>query len=132
MKLRVLQALCICALAVAWVACGAGHPTITHMTVSPATATALLSPPSDVQYTATATFSNNSSRELTLADGLSWSTSNTSIATISTGGSASCKAVGTVTVTATAPANLNLTVNNGVNNTSQNVTATAELKCLVM
>jgi hypothetical protein len=34
-----------------------------------------------------------------------------------------------VTVTATAPQNLTITVNNGVNNTSANVSGTAQLVC---
>ena len=132
MKFRALQVLCICGIAACWIACGAGHPTITAITVSPATASAPVSPPTDVQYTATATFTNNSSRELTVADGLTWSTSDTSLATISTNGSATCVGVGQVTVTAQAPANLNITVNNGVNNTSPNVTGTAQLTCTAM
>ncbi|HZP24328.1 MAG TPA: Ig-like domain-containing protein [Terriglobales bacterium] len=132
MKFRALHVLCICALAATWIACGAGHPTITRIAVGPQTATSTVSPPTDVQFTATATFTNNSSRELTLADGLSWSSSNTAIATISTNGSATCIAVGQVTVTATAPADLNVTVNNGINNTSPNVTGTAQLTCNAM
>ncbi len=132
MKFRALHVLCICTFAAAWIACGAGHPTIRSITVGPQTATSTVSPPTDVQFTATATFTNNSSRELTLADGLSWSSSNTGVATLSTNGSATCISVGQVTVTATAPADLNLTVNNGVNNTSPNVTGTATLTCNAM
>ena len=132
MKFRALQVLLICAVAAPWMACGAGHPTITRIAVTPATSTAPVSPPTDVQFTATATFTDNSSRELTLADGLSWSSSNTGIATISTNGSATCVSVGQTTITATAPANLNITVNNGVNNTSSNVTGTAQLTCTPM
>jgi hypothetical protein len=132
MKFRALHVLCVCALAATWIACGAGHPTITRITVGPQTATSTVSPPTDVQFTATAVFSNNNSRELTLADGLSWSSSNTAIATISTNGSATCVGVGQVTITATAPADLNVTVNNGINNTSPNVTGTAQLTCNAM
>lgn len=130
MKFRALQLLCVCGAAVGWIACGAGHPTITSITVSPAMATSGLTPRSDVQYTATATFTNNSSRELTVADGLTWSTSNTTIATISDNGSATCQSQGQVTITAKAPADLNLTVNNGINNTSPSVTGTAQLNCV--
>ena len=129
MKSRALHVVCICTLAAAWIACGAGHPTITRITVGPQTATSTVSPPTDVQFTATATFTNNSSRELTVADGLSWSSSNIGVATVSTNGSATCVSPGQATITATAPADLNLTVNNGVNNTSQNVTGTATLTC---
>jgi hypothetical protein len=132
MKFRALHVVCICTLAAAWIACGAGHPTIRTITVSPQTAATTVSPPTDVQYTATATFTNNTTRELTLADGLNWSTSNTAVATISDNGSATCIAVGQVTITAKAPADLNLTVNNGINNTSPNVTGTASLTCNAM
>jgi len=132
MKFRALHVVCICTLAATWIACGAGHPTIRTINVAPQTATSTVSPPSDVQYTATATFTDNTSRELNLADGLSWSSSNTAVATVSTNGSVTCIAPGQVTITATAPADLNLTVNNGVNNTSPNVTGSASLTCNAM
>src|SRR5512135_2308420 len=103
MKFRPLQVLCICALAATWVACGAGHPTITHLAVAPTMASAPVSPPTDVQFTVTATFTNNSNRELTAVDGLTWSTSSTAVATISDNGSATCVSVGQVTITAKAP-----------------------------
>jgi hypothetical protein len=129
MKFRALQVLFICASAATWLACGAGHPRITRLTVSPQTASAPISPPTDVQYTVTATFDNNTSRELTVADGLTFSTSDTAIATISDNGSASCHGVGPVTVTAKAPSELNITVNNGIDNTSPKVSGTAQLNC---
>ena len=132
MRIRALHVLCICAVAAAWLACGAGHPTITRVTVAPQTATSTVSPPTDVQYTATATFTNNSSRDLTIADGLTWSTSNTAVATINDNGSATCVSVGQVTITGKAPADLNLVINNGINNNSPNVTGTAELTCNAM
>jgi hypothetical protein len=113
-------------------ACGAGHPTITHLAVSPTTASAPVSPPTDVQYTVTATFTNNSHRELTAVDGLSWTTSNTAVATISDNGSATCVSVGQVTITAQAPTDLNLTINNGINNTSPKISGTAVLNCTAM
>ena len=100
MKFRALQLLFICASAATWMACGAGHPTITRLTVAPQTASAPISPPTDVQFTVTATFDNNTSRELTVADGLTFSTSDTTIATISDNGSATCHGVGPVTITA--------------------------------
>jgi len=107
--------------------CGAGHPNLTTIAVSPTTANAALN--QDVVFTANGTFTNNSSRDLTVADGLSWKTSNTAVATINDNGSATCIASGTVTVTATAPENLQITVNNGVSNTSTNVNGTATLNC---
>ncbi len=129
MKFRALHVLCICALAATWIACGAGHPTITRVTVTPATSSAPVSPRTDVQFTATATFTNNTSRDLSTVDGLTWASSNTAVATISDGGSATCVSVGQVTITGTAPSDLNLTVNNGINNTSPKVSGTAQLTC---
>lgn len=131
MKFRPLHLLVLAALTIAMIACGAGHPTISSITVTPATATAPISPRTDVQYTATATFTDKSSRELSVADGLTWTTSNSSVATISDTGSATCLAVGQVTITATAPSDLTITVNNGVNNTSPKVNGTAQLSCVV-
>ena len=130
MKLRSLPFILLLALAALLIACGAGHPKIVSITVTPSTATAPTIPPTDVQFTATATFDNQSSRELTIADGLTWTTSNSSIATINTNGSATCVAPGPVTITATAPSELNITVNNGINNTSTNVSGTAQLMCV--
>ena len=110
------------------VGCGAGHPNLKSISVSPTTAQAALN--EDVVFTATGNFTNNSSRDLTLADGLSWKTSNNAIATINGNtGSATCVAPGKVTVTATAPENLQITVNNGISNTSTNVNGTGTLNC---
>ena len=108
--------------------CGAGHPNLKTISVSPTTANAALN--QEVVFSATGIFTDNSSRDLTVADGLSWKTSNNAIATINGNtGSATCVATGSVTVTATAPVNLQITVNNGVNNTSTNVNGTATLNC---
>ena len=130
MKFRALQVVCIFLASVTWVACGAGHPTIQRITVSPATASAAVRPPSDVQFTATAVFDNNTSRELTVADGLTWKTSDATVASINDNGSATCHVVGQATITATAPTQLNVTINNGINNTSSNVSGTALLSCM--
>jgi uncharacterized protein YjdB len=113
------------------IACGAGHPTITSIAVAPSSATSAVDPNTHVQFTATATFSNSSSRDLTVADGLTWSSSNNSIATIDDGGSATCVSVGQVTITASAPSDLTITVNNGVHNTSPQVNGTAQLNCVL-
>ena len=108
--------------------CGAGHPNISKITVSPNTASAGLN--QDVVFSATGIFTNDSSRNLSAADGLSWTTSNNAIATINGNtGRATCVASGMVTVTATAPMNLQVTVNNGVSNTSTNVSGSATLNC---
>src|SRR5215471_10749536 len=96
------------------IGCGAGHPNLTSMVVAPATATANSSPQTTVGFTATGKFSNNTSRALTAADGLSWRTSNTAVASIDDLGLATCQALGSVMVTASAPQNLQLTINNGI------------------
>lgn len=125
MKISIVALLTILAVAIG---CGAGHPNLKTISVSPTTASAALN--EDVVFTATGNFVNNTSRDLTLADGLSWSTSNSAIARINSDtGSATCVAVGSVTVIAKAPENLQITVNNGINNTSTNVTGTATLNC---
>jgi hypothetical protein len=115
------------------IGCGAGHPNLTSITVSPQTASTTSNPPGQVGYTATGNFSNHTSRELSQADGLSWKTSATSTgtvaATIGSTGAATCSAPGSVTVTASAPENLQITVNNGVQNSSTMVTGTASLTC---
>ena len=110
-------------------ACGSGHPTIQSLQISPSSASAQ-SPQGEVVFTARGVFSNGNSRELTVADNLQWSSSNTQVAAIDHNtGQATCTAPGTVTITATAPANLTITVTNGVNNTSQTITATTQLIC---
>ncbi|HKD83914.1 MAG TPA: hypothetical protein VKB58_04120 [Terriglobales bacterium] len=129
MKHRALHLLCIFVAAAGWMACGAGHPTITRITVSPSQASAGVRG-GDVQFTANATFSNNTSRELTVADGLTWSVAPNATASISDNGSATCLVVGQAVVTATAPTELNLTINNGINNTSPKVSGTATLSCI--
>ncbi len=127
------QVLFVLASALILVGCGAGHPNLTSITVSPQSATTTSSPQGQVGYTATGNFQNSKSRELSQVDGLSWKTSPTSTgtvaATIGSTGEATCSAPGTVTVTASAPQNLQVTVNNGVQNTSATVSGTAMLIC---
>lgn len=129
MKYRALVVICVSLAAAGWLGCGAGHPTITKITVSPTQASEAIRG-GDVQFTANATFTNNSSRELTIADGLTWSVAPNATASISSNGSATCQVVGPATVTATAPADLTLVINNGINNTSPKVSGTAQLSCL--
>ncbi len=117
----------VCA-ALILIGCGAGHPNLSSITVSPTTATADSATHGQVGYTAQGNFTNGTNRELSQADGLSWKTSTTA-ASIGSTGEATCSSPGTVTVTATAPENLTITVNNGVNNTSANVSGTAQLVC---
>jgi hypothetical protein len=115
-------------LALIFVGCGAGHPNLTSIAVSPSTATAASETHAQVGYTAKGQFSDGSSRELSQVDGLTWKTSATA-ASIGATGEATCLAIGNVTVTASAPQNLQLTVNNGVNNTSTTIQGTAQLVC---
>lgn len=108
-------------------ACGAGHPNLKSITVTPISATATTQ--GSVGFTATGTFSDNSSRALTPADGLSWSSSNSPVASIDDVGLASCENLGTVTVTASAPQNLQITVNNGISNTAATIRGSGTLTC---
>lgn len=110
--------------------CGAGHPTLTGISVTPSTATAPITTQGGVGYTATGMFSDHSSRMLTQADGLTWATSNGLVAGISDSGTATCVRAGVVTVTATAPTNLTITVTNTVMNTSPKTSGTASLTCM--
>lgn len=118
--------------AVGLVGCGAGHSNLTSIAVSPASATATSSQ-GQVGYTAMGHFANGKSRELSQVDGLSWKTSPTSTGTVAASigstGEATCSAPGTITVTANAPQNLQFTVNQGIQNTSANVSGTATLTC---
>ena len=130
MKNAYLFLLSVVLLSVMLIGClGAGHPTITSITVSPATATAASNPQGTVGFTARGNFTNNQSRDLGVNDGLSWSSSNVALVSINSLGSATCKLPGTVTITASAPANLQFTVGTGVNNTSATVTGNASLTC---
>ena len=129
--MKYLLTLIACAGMALLLACGAGHPTIVSLQVNPQTAQAT-APSGEVGFTASGTFTNNQSRELTATDGLKWSTSDATIASIgSNTGQATCLAAGTVTITAQAPADLTFEINNGVHNESQNVSGTATLTCIV-
>ncbi len=109
--------------------CGSGHPTITSITVTPASATAPSSSQGQTGFSATGNFSNGKSRLLTVGDGLSWSSSNIPVVSITSLGLATCKIPGTATITASAPANVQITVGTGVNNTAATVSGTATLTC---
>jgi len=128
--MKYLQVLLAIALISLLAACGAGHKTLTGLQISPQQATASSGTQQAVDFTAQGTLSDNSTRELTTADGLQWASSNALVASIDENtGHATCKAPGTVTITATAPADLQLTINNGIHNTSPNVRSTAALIC---
>ena len=126
-KLQILTSILLAAALI--IGCGAGHPTIRSITVTPASATAPSSSQGQTGFSATGNFSNNQSRLLTVGDGLSWSSSNIAVVSISSLGLATCKLPGTVTITASAPANLQFTVGTGVNNTSMTISGTATLTC---
>lgn len=129
--MKFLFTLVACAGIAVLLACGAGHPTIVSVQVNPQSAMAI-APGGELGFTATGTFTNNKSRELTAADGLKWSTSDSNIASIgSNTGQATCNASGTVTITAQAPADLTFEINNGVHNISNNVSGAATLQCNV-
>ncbi len=131
--MRCMQIVLSLLVAMALVACGAGHPNLTSITVTPQSATTTSNPQGQVGFTAMGNFSSHTSRELSQIDGLSWKTSpsmtGTVAATIGSTGEATCSAPGTVTVTASAPESLQVTVNNGLHNTSPTVTGTAMLIC---
>src|SRR5260370_36683067 len=79
------------------IGCGAGHPTIQSVTVTPSTATAASSSQGTVGFTATGNFSNHQSGMLVLADGLSWQSSNIPVASINSLGRAACRIPGPAT-----------------------------------
>jgi hypothetical protein len=111
-------------------ACGAGHPKLSSISVTPTSATATAASRGTAEFTAKGNFDNNSSRTLTVADGLTWDTSNHAIATVSDSGTAKCLAVGVVQVIATAPVDLNITISNGIQNTSTKISASAQFTCM--
>ena len=107
-----------------WIRCGSGSPKVVSLALNPQTANATAILSRSVLFTATATFDNNSSRQVSANDGLAWSTSAPSIATIDVNGTATCMAVGQVTITATVPSDLN------GNGNAAKVIGTAQLNCL--
>ena len=125
--MKPLAVLLVCIIAT--IGCGAGHPNLKSITVNPTNASANVSSEGSVGYSATGIFSDNSSRDLTVGDGLSWRTSDTTIASINDLGMASCNSFGKVTITASAPKNLQLTVNNGISNTADTIRGSAALNC---
>ena len=108
--------------------CGAGHSKISSIVVSPATATAVISSQATVAFTATANF--HTSRQLTVADGLTWKSSNMAAASINNDGTATCVTTGTTTVTASAPSQLVVMVGQQVSTNSPMVSGTATLNCV--
>src|SRR5215469_18331236 len=91
--------------ALASTSCGGGSGShLMSITVSPATAMAA-SPMGTVQFTAMGMFSNQMTRALTASDGLTWTSSNSTMAMINGSGMAQCMTPGgLVTITASVPA----------------------------
>ena len=111
MKLKSWQVVLVLTVISTLAGWGSGGPKVVSLAVSPQTANARISPAGGVTFTATATFENNSSRQVSSSDGLRWATSTPSIATISSNGTATCVEAGTVTITATVPSNLKMSGN---------------------
>jgi hypothetical protein len=126
----VLQAAGVGVFAAVLLGCGAGHPTIKNLAISPSSATASAATHATVQFTAKATFTDNSSRNLTQADGLTWADSNGTIASIDESGIATCNAVGIVMVTGTAPVDLTVSISTSVSTTSPEISTSAQLTCM--
>jgi hypothetical protein len=111
-------------------ACRSGPPKITSVQVNPANAR-VGGPGAHLVFTAVGLFANRQSRNLTAADGVAWSTSDSSIASIgSSTGQATCNTPGTVAVTVRVPAGVTLAPNGKPQHTPDDVTGMANLQCL--
>ncbi len=117
----------VCATLALFSACGGSSNTIKSVQVSPQQAEGT-APNGAVGFTATGTFENNQSRLLTSEDGINWSSSNTTVATINpTTGQATCLTEGTATITAAVPSDL--TYQGGGHTSSTTVSGTSTLQC---
>jgi Bacterial Ig-like domain (group 2) len=103
--------------------CGDVPTTVYQVEVTPSTQALVAASQQTATFVATGIFGYRTSRPLEASDGLSWTSSNTSVAGISMGGTASCKAAGEVTVTATVPVHV-------VPGTNPTVSGTAKLTCM--
>jgi 6-phosphogluconolactonase (cycloisomerase 2 family) len=92
LALAAVSLLCIFGLA----ACGSNTPVLRYVTVAPTSATISVS--TTQQFTATAFFSNGTSSDATAL--VSWTSSNTAVATIALGGVATAVGPGTTTISA--------------------------------
>jgi hypothetical protein len=121
-------------------ACGNGHPRLMSMSVSPSTATVSMQPAmmstmmgtmaGTMTFTAMGQFSNNTSRMLTRADGLTWASSNNMIATVDMNGMATCVSAGTVQITASVPVSTSMMMGMNMQSNSSAMSATATLTCM--
>jgi hypothetical protein len=109
--------------------CGGSADTIQSVQISPPQGQGT-APNGAVGFTATGTFKNNQSRLLTSQDGLTWTSSNTTVATINPlTGQAICLTEGSAIITASVPSDLVFGV--GGHTSSNTVSATAGLQCVV-
>jgi hypothetical protein len=110
-------------------ACGGSSDTITGVQVSPPQGQGT-APKGQVNFTASGTFKNDQSRPLTSQDGLQWSSSDTTVASINAlTGQATCLTGGSSVITASVPNDL--TFQGGGHQSSTSVSATAGLQCVL-
>jgi uncharacterized protein YjdB len=100
--MKYVQSLCLLFLGLLLFGCGNGTPRLMRVSVNPATASASSSMRQQVRFTAIGQFDNNASRMLGAADGLQWSSGNTTVATVDSNGTATCMMPGSAQITATA------------------------------
>ncbi len=106
--------------------CGSGNHRLMSIAVKPGSAS-VMTVSGTTQFTAVGMFSNQSTRTLTISDGLTWMSSNTAVATINGSGMAQCMmAGGPVTITASAPSGTGSTMMG----TSMMIQGTAMLTCM--
>jgi len=107
--------------------CGSGTTRLMSIAVNPGTAT-VMSLMGSVQFTAMGTFNNNTRQMMTSSNALTWMSSNTTIATINSSGTAQCfMAGGPVTITASIPMTMSSTPMMG---STSMITGTAVLTCM--
>src|SRR5579884_1883318 len=132
--------------AVLLLACGSDHPRLMSMSVSPSTASVSMtsttmgsnmmgsmmgnSTMGTMSFSAMGRFSNNTTRTLTSADGLTWASMNNMIATINMNGMATCVSPGRVTIVASVPVSMSMMMGMNMQNTSSMMTGTATLTCM--
>jgi uncharacterized protein YjdB len=106
MKTRYLQILLLAVAVGTFVGCGGGDkpitpptdPTLNSIVVTPANNKMTVGGSSPQQYTASGSYSNGSTKDLTA--GVTWSSSNSYVATVSTAGVVTVTAAGTATISA--------------------------------
>jgi len=116
-----------CAALALFPACGGTSNTIKSVQVNPQQAQGT-APGGAVGFIANGTFQQGQSRLLTSEDGLTWSSSNTTVATInSLTGQAICQSGGVTTITAAVPSDL--AYGPSGHTSSSTVDGTATLQC---